>query len=83
MPHPKKRTNQTAKNQRRSHHALKKINLAKCKKCGKSIKPHRACSGCGYYNGREVIDVLKNLSKKEKTVAEKLKKKEDKKTDKQ
>ena len=75
MPHPKKRTTQSAKNQRRSHHALKKINLVKCGKCGKLIKPHHACPGCGYYNNREVIDITKNLSRKEKTIAEKLKEK--------
>lgn len=28
--------------------------------------PHRACFNCGTYNGREVIDVLKKLTKKEK-----------------
>ena len=79
MPHPKKRTTQSAKNQRRSHHTLKKINLTKCGKCGKSIKPHHACSACGYYKNKEVINVTKNLSKKEKAIAGKLKeKKEDK-----
>lgn len=83
MPHPKKRTTQAAKNQRRSHHALKKISLVKCGKCGKLIKPHHACPNCGYYNGREVINATKNLSKKEKAIVEKLKKKEDKKIDKQ
>lgn len=83
MPHPKKRTTQSAKNQRRSHHALKKISLVKCGKCGKPIKPHHACSSCGYYNSREVIDITKNLSKKEKALAGKLKEKEEKKIDKQ
>ena len=83
MPHPKKRTTQSAKNQRRSHHALKKINLTKCGKCGKSIKPHHACSSCGYYNNRKVIDITKNLSKKEKVIAKKVEseKKEEKKID--
>ena len=79
MTHPKKRTTQSAKNQRRSHHALKKINLTKCGKCGKPVKPHHACSACGYYGNKEVINVTKNLSKKEKAIAGKLKeKKEDK-----
>ena len=71
MPHPKKRTTQSAKNQRRSHHALKKINLAKCGKCGKPVKPHHACSNCGYYGDKEAINVTKNLSKKEKATAKK------------
>jgi len=85
MPHPKKRTNQSTKNQRRSHHALKKINLIECKKCGKPVKPHHACSNCGYYNSKEIIDVVKNLSKKEKAIVKKTKpeKKEENKVDKQ
>ena len=79
MPHPKKRKTKSGKNQRRSHHALKKINLINCKKCNQSIKPHIACSNCGYYNGKEAIDVLKKLSKKERAKVEKAKVKEEKK----
>ena len=82
MPHPKKRKTKSGKNQRRSHHALKKIALINCKKCNQPIKPHIACSNCGYYNGKETIDVLKKLSKKERTKIEKSKIKEDKKEEK-
>jgi large subunit ribosomal protein L32 len=79
MPHPKKRKTKSGRNQRRSHHSLKKIDLINCKKCGQPIKSHRACSNCGYYNGKEAIDVLKKLSKKERIKAEKTKIKEEKK----
>jgi len=30
------------------------------------ILPHRVCPYCGYYKEREVIDVYKGLSKKER-----------------
>jgi len=33
--------------------------------------PHRACLNCGTYKGREVIDVLKKLDKKERKAKEK------------
>ena len=79
MPHPKKRKTKSGKNQRRSHHSLKKIDLINCKKCNQPIKPHIACSNCGYYNGKEAIDILKKLSKKERGKAEKAKMKEEKK----
>ena len=46
---------QTAK--RRSHHALVAKNAAKCV-CGAPRMSHRACSACGKYNGRVVIDVV-------------------------
>ena len=39
--------------------------------CGKEVLPHTVCSFCGYYKGREVIDVLGKLDKKEKKQREK------------
>jgi len=53
------------------HLFIKPAALALCKKCGKSLRPHTMCGNCGYYNGREVVDVLKKLTKKEKKVKEK------------
>jgi len=43
----------------------------KCKKCGTEILPHTLCLNCGTYNGREIIDVLKKLTKKERKKKEK------------
>ncbi len=40
---------------RRSHHALKAQVLATCE-CGAPRVSHRACSSCGRYRGRVVID---------------------------
>ncbi len=51
---------------RRSHHALKGKNILSCQKCKEPALPHTACLNCGTYKGREVIDVLKKLSKKDK-----------------
>ena len=45
--------------------ALKVLALAKCPKCGQAILPHQACKNCGTYQNREVIDVLKKLTKRE------------------
>ena len=46
--------------------ALNKTFLATCAKCDKAVLPHHICAYCGFYNGREVIDVLAKLTKKEK-----------------
>ncbi len=78
MPHPKKKTTKAARNQRRSHHALKEVTLTTCKKCNKPIKPHHACASCGYYKGKEVLNVTKKLPKKERIKIKK-KKTEDRK----
>ncbi len=56
---------------RRSHHALKEPRLSKCVKCGQPHLRHRVCLNCGTYKGKEVIDVLAKLSKKEKKQKEK------------
>ncbi|MBW6440821.1 50S ribosomal protein L32 [Patescibacteria group bacterium] len=77
MPHPKKKTSKAAKNQRRSHHALKSINLIKCPKCEKAIKPHTVCDGCGFYKGKEYIDMTKKLPRKQRAKIEKKKVKEE------
>lgn len=42
---------------RRSHHALKETALAVCGKCGAATRPHHMCLACGYYNGRQVLDL--------------------------
>ena len=54
------------RNRRRSHLALKKTFLSTCSKCEREVLPHHICSYCGFYNRREVIDVLAKLDKKEK-----------------
>lgn len=51
---------------RRSHHAIKKVGLSVCDKCGKKKFSHIVCHNCGIYNQKSVIDVLKKLTKKEK-----------------
>ena len=66
MPVPKQRKTKSRRNQRRSHHALKEVSLSLCSNCGQPIRPHHMCSNCGYYKGRQVVDVLSKLEKKEK-----------------
>jgi large subunit ribosomal protein L32 len=48
------------------HLFLKNPGLVLCKKCAKKILPHMACPYCGMYQGRQVVDVLSQLAKKEK-----------------
>ena len=52
---------------RRSHLALKPLKLVDCPQCKKKTLPHLVCKHCGFYRGKEVVNVLaKELKKKEK-----------------
>ena len=50
---------------RRSHHAIKALNLAVCSLCGESHRPHHMCLNCGYYNGRQVMDLTAEKAKRD------------------
>ncbi len=68
---PTKHKTHGAVARRRSHHAKKPLNLIACAKCGSATKPHQYCPNCGFYKGKEVVDVLAKLSRREKKNREK------------
>ncbi len=51
------RHNRSQSKQRRSHHALEAAPLSTCGHCGAKHRPHHMCRECGYYNGRQVMDL--------------------------
>ena len=53
------------------HIYLKSPKTLACPKCGKPVLAHTVCQSCGCYKGREVINVLAKLTKKEKKKKEK------------
>lgn len=57
----------------RSHHALTAKGLSVCPDCKAKRISHRACTNCGKYNGRVVLDVLAKTVKKEKKLKAKSK----------
>ena len=42
---------------RRTHLKKEVGALTTCPKCGATIRPHRACTKCGYYKNESVIEV--------------------------
>ena len=54
---PVQKTSKARKRKRRSHHALKPIHYVRCPQCGTGKLPHAACTVCGTYNGRQVVEV--------------------------
>lgn len=71
MPAPKQRHTKSRRNKRRSHLVLKSDCFSLCPKCKSPVLPHHVCQNCGYYKGREAIDVLAKLEKKERKQKEK------------
>jgi large subunit ribosomal protein L32 len=56
MAVPKRKTSHSKKNKRRAHDALTAPALSTCPDCGEPTLRHRACSRCGSYRGRKVIE---------------------------
>ena len=56
---------------RRSHHRLQEVRFSLCGKCGVKHQRHTLCGNCGTYRGKEHIDVLKKLTKKEQKIKQK------------
>ncbi len=56
-PLPKKKISRGRRDRRRAHHALKSRNTVQCSNCGETRLPHHVCGNCGFYQGREIIEV--------------------------
>lgn len=66
MSVPKQRHTKTRRDRKRKRFELKPVATQVCPKCGKPALPHRACSACGFYKGREVVNTLKKNSSESK-----------------
>jgi large subunit ribosomal protein L32 len=55
MAVPKKKTSKSKRDQRRSHDALKAINIGIDKTTGEYVLPHHACAGDGTYRGQKMV----------------------------
>lgn len=55
MPNPKRRHSKARTGKRRAHDALAPVGLGECPQCHEPKRPHRVCSFCGYYRGRQVM----------------------------
>ena len=59
MAVPKKKTSVSRKGLRRAgqHHKEYRVHSSNCSNCSAMVLPHRACSSCGQYKGREVFAI--------------------------
>ena len=56
-PLPKRKLSKGRRDRRRAHDAIGVPQLAECSNCHQPVLPHRACPHCGFYRGRQVLDV--------------------------
>ncbi len=66
MAHPKRKHSRSRGRKRRTHQKLVKVLLVECKQCKRDKPSYMVCPFCGYYSGREVIQVVAKQSKKKK-----------------
>lgn len=56
MPVPKRKSSKSKIGKRRTHQKTAAPNLSTCPECGEARLPHHACSECGMYKGRTVVN---------------------------
>ena len=71
MAVPKRHKTSSTRDQRRMHLFVTSPALYLCPKCKKASRAHTVCKSCGFYKGKEVINVLGKLTKKERKLKEK------------
>ena len=56
MAQPKRKTSKMKKRQRKAANRFAGVQTYECSNCGAPALPHRACSHCGYYGGKAVVE---------------------------
>jgi len=64
MANPKRRHSRERGRLRRTHYKVKVRNLSTCPQCSGLKLPHRVCPHCGYYKGRQIIEIKTAEEKK-------------------
>ena len=59
MAVPKRKTSKARRNQRRSHHRIKNLNILEDKKSGEYRLSHHIDLKTGLYNGRKILEPKK------------------------
>ena len=59
MAVPKRKTSKSRRNKRRSHHAVRDVNVVEDKKSGEFRLSHHVDLKTGFYKGRQVLEPKK------------------------
>jgi len=60
MAVPKRKTSRSKRDMRRSHHALKYVNILEDKESGEPRLSHMMDKATGTYNGKQIIKIKKD-----------------------
>ena len=64
MALPKRKHSTARGRKRRTHWKIKATSFAVCPQCKQAKLAHKVCATCGYYDGRQVIEVKVKTKKK-------------------
>ena len=62
MAVPKKRRSKSKKRTIKANWKVKAPNLRACSNCGEFGLPHRVCMSCGFYGGKQVIQIKEKVN---------------------
>ncbi|MFK7736403.1 MAG: 50S ribosomal protein L32 [Pirellulaceae bacterium] len=57
MAVPKRKHSNSRSGKRRSHHQVTPKQTGYCPQCSDTVPTHSVCPKCGYYMGRNVVDM--------------------------
>ena len=57
MAVPKRKTSKMKVRSRKAANRYKGVQITNCTACGAPAAPHRVCSSCGMYKGKQVLTV--------------------------
>jgi large subunit ribosomal protein L32 len=57
MAVPKRKTPRSRRDSRRAHWKSTPPTYSECPQCHQPKLPHRVCANCGYYGGRQAIEI--------------------------
>ena len=57
MATPKRRTTKAKSRSRAAHWKATPPTYSECSQCRQPKLPHRVCANCGYYRGRQAVEV--------------------------
>ena len=67
MPLPKRRFSRSRTRKKRAHKLFKLGELSICPQCKQPRPSHQVCPVCGYYRGKQVVEIKVKEKKKKKS----------------